>query len=196
MLRLGPLVQIHDREDPMRSDTTLLAAALITLGYPQAARDFFHTTSEYLRGETQWKTTWTFHGESTEPSIGILGADVVVNAWRDPAGMWLLRNAGHPVAVLRERLRYESFAAFTPNFSRQQLAVLTTPAAWVEAAVRNLVHILRHLPAAAGEARSVERFSATRAAFVPRCLPESEKTRRIKFAETTHADKRRSLLAA
>ena len=196
MLRLGPMVQIHDREDPLRSDTTLLAAALITLGYPQAARDFFHSTSEYARGETQWKTTWTFHGESSEPSIAGLGADVVMNAWRDPSGMWLLRHPGHAVTVLRERLRFEKLAAFTPTFPRQQLAVLTTPEAWFEAGMRNLVHILRNLPSATGEARAVVRFSATRAAFVPRCLPESEKTRRIKFAETTNADKRRYLLAA
>ena len=195
MLTLGALVQLHDQEDPLHSDTTLLAAALIALGYPQATRDFFHITCEFVCGETQWKTTWTFHGASVEPLVGDLGADAVVKAWQDPSGQWLLRNPGHPLCILRDDLRYDRLAHFTPSFSRAQLARIFTPAAWLEAGLRNLVHILRHMPRAAEEARAVVRFSPQRAAFVPRCLPQSEQTRRIKFAETTDAHKRRSILA-
>lgn len=196
MLALGPLVQVSGFDDPLRSDTTLLAAALLTLGYPAASRDYLHLTCETDRGEARWKTVWSFHGESAEPAMRGFGADVLREAWLDPACRWLLRNADSPLAVLKNSLRYEKIYGFTPKYSREQLAQLATPDTWLEAGFRNLVHLLRSLPRAMQEVRLVERFAATRAAFVPRCLPESEKTRRLKFAETTDANKRRSILAA
>ncbi len=197
MLKLGALVQIHDREDPRRSDTTLLAAALLTLGYPRAGRNFLYTACETARGETRWKTTWTFHGQSAETSLGKLAANKVIKVWRGRDGNWLLQNPGHAVTVLRIGLRYDRLASFTPKFSRAELARIATPDTWLEAGFRNLVHVLRRLlPAAMAEARSVVRFSAQRAAFVPRCFSEAHKTRLLKFAETTDHAKRRSILAA
>ena len=192
-IQLGKLVQLHDPEDAMRSDTTLLAAALITLGFPRATRDFFHPAREFIRGAWCWRLTWAFLGESR---CRRFEADDMVKWWRDSSGSFFLQHPAHPLSILRSALTYARIAGFTPRFSRQQLAAVETPDTWLEAGMRNLVMILAAIPVALPETRSIVRFGAQHAAFVPQCQPEADKTRLLKFVETTDPEKRLQIFRA
>ncbi len=180
----GPFFQVFDDTDPLRSDCTLLAAALCTLGIrPRQPSEPVHVTTEFDRGAVQFRCVWTFAGESKD---GRFIAAVMKDAWDD--GAWLLKNPRHALAILRTGLTYARLAGFVPRFTLAQLAKVETPDTWLEAGVRNLVWCLRRIPDAAKARRSIIRFERTHAAFVPAHLGKPEAARLIHHAE--HPGKR------
>jgi hypothetical protein len=138
---LGGVCQIFDSEDPLRSDTTLLVASLLTLGIPSAGRDLFHCTYENVRGAVQFNTVWTLRGES---SCKRFGTPAMQKAWQDHA--WLAANPAHPLAILRSGLTYARAMTYTPRFTLAELAAIERPETWLEAAFRNLIYLLRNIP--------------------------------------------------
>lgn len=169
-------MQIHDEADPLRSDITLLAAALLALGIPQHGGVLFHCTYEHVRGETKFRSTWTFADKSRD---GRFSTPAMQKAWEDPA--WLAANAKHPLAVLRSDLTYARAFSYTPRFTLAELARIERPETWLEAAIRNLIFILREMPRVIPEA--IIRFGPTHAAMVRRDLTEGDKTRFLRFVE-------------
>lgn len=189
-LIVGALVQIYDEDDPLRSDTTLLVAALLTLGVPPAGRDLFCATCEAVRGARQWRVQWSLRGGSED---GRFDAVKMQAAWAD--GAWLLQNPAHPLALLRGGLTYARAFGYTPRFTLAELAHLETPDTWLEAGIRNLVYLLREMPRAAAHARDIIRFGPRWAAFVPQDAPEAAKTRLLRYVESDE-NKRAKLRAA
>lgn len=176
---LGDIVQVFDEADPRGSDTTLLVAALFTLGIPPATREFFHTTCQFERGETKWRSIWTLREESKD---GRFSTNRMITAWH--SGAWLLQNPTHPLAILRGGLTLHRALHHTPKFTLAELARIETPDTWLEAGCRNLLMILRDLPdAAVAAARKVVWFSRDRAGLVPRCMPDKQQTRFLKYVE-------------
>lgn len=183
----GSLVQLLDAGDPLRSDTTLLAAALLTLGIPAASRQLFSCTYEPVRGETQFHVIWTFQCAS---KCGRFDARTMQLAWED--GAWLLANPRHPLAILRDGLTYARALSHLPKFTLEELARLETPATWLEAGRRNLIVLLRALPCAAQ--KGIVRFGESHLAFVPKAMPEAQKSVFLDYVE--HPAKRPQILAA
>lgn len=184
---LGSLIQIRDHEDPLRSDITLLVAALLTLGVPAAGGELFYSVCEPRGGELVVDSVWTLKGESRD---GRFSAAAMRDAWNDSP--WLLANPKHPLSVIRCGLSYKRAFSYTPRFTLPELATIETPDTWLEAAIRNLVFILRELPAV--PMRGTVRFGPDWAAFVPQTLPEDRKTRFLKYVETQDPTKRRAIL--
>lgn len=174
----GSLVQLTDESDPLRSDTTLLIASLLTLGIPGAGRDLFVATCEAVKGETVWKVTWSLRDASEDDRFATLKMQV---AWTD--GAWLLANPTHPLATLRSGLTYARAFSYTPRFTLAQLAAIETPDTWLEAGIRNLIYLLREMPRAAAHARDIIRFGPRWAAFVPQDIEDSEKSRLLHHVE-------------
>lgn len=183
---VGGLVQIRDREDPMRSDTTLLVAALITLGIPHAGRDLLYVTCEAGQGEVTWEAVWSLREVSR---CGRFRTVEMRKRWDD--AQWLLANPTHPLALIRCGLTYERAVKCSPRFTLTELAQIETPDTWLEAAMRNLVFILRELPKVVP--KQAVRFGPTWAAFVPANLPESRKKRVLNYVETRDWNKRRRI---
>lgn len=175
---LGEIVQLFGEDDPRRSDTTLLVASLLALGIPRASREFFHATREFLRGETVWRTIWTLRDESADKRFNTLG---MIKAWSD--GQWLLQHAQHPLAILRGGLTYDRAFKHTPKFTLAELEKIEKPDTWLEAAIRNLVVLLRDMPEANRAARKIIRFGRHHAAFVPGCLADKAQTRLLNYVE-------------
>lgn len=183
----GSVIQLLDDTDPLRSDTTLLAAALLTLGVPAAGKQLFSCTYERVRGAVEVRVAWTFAGLSADRRFDARGMQI---AWSD--GPWLLQNPQHPLAVLRGGLTYVRAFAHTPRFSLAELARIETPDTWLEAGCRNLIVLLRAIPQAAR--KGIVRFGETHLAFVPRDMAEKKKTRFLEYVE--HPQKRPQILAA
>jgi hypothetical protein len=174
---LGQFVQIFDSEDPLRSDTTLLIAALLTLGIPPMEPGFFHTAREAVRGELKTQAIWTLHHQSPDRRFS---ARLMEAAWDNAA--WLSTNPTHPLAILRGAITWHRAFNSSPRFSLDELRRIETPDTWAEAGVRNLIYLLRQLPCA--DPRRIVRFGPTWAAFVPASLSESKKTRLLKYVES------------
>lgn len=160
----GSIVQLFDGTDPLRSDTTLLATALLTLGIPIAGKCGFNCTYEHTRGSTDFHAIWTFGGVS---KCGRFDAKAMELAWAD--GVWLGANPQHPLAILRGGLTFQRALTMTPRFTLEELARIETPDTWLEAGARNLVMLLRMLPRAAQ--KGIVRFGESHLAFVPRLMP-------------------------
>lgn len=186
---LGAVVQVFDETDPQHSDTTLLVASLLTLGIPPAGREFVHITREYVRGETKWRTIWSLRDESDDQRFET--SSMIIN-WT--SGQWLLANPKHPLAILRNALTYHRALSYTPRFTLDELDRTENADTWLEAAIRNLIVLLRAMPEIAQTSRGIVRFGHEWAAMVPRCLAEAQKTRLLKYVE--HRDKRAQMLAA
>lgn len=182
----GSLVQIRDNEDPLRSDVTLLIAALLTLGIPAAGGELFYSTCEAVRGEVKFESVWSLRGISRD---GRFDTVRMRQCWADAP--WLLANPSHPMSVMRCGLTYHRAFSYSPRFTLTELANLETPDTWLEAAIRNLIFILRELPAV--PPRGTVRFGPDWAAFVPRNLPDDRRTRFLKYVETQDPTKRRSI---
>lgn len=185
MIRSGPrprftggLVHLYEEGDPRASDTTLLVAALLSLGIPPAGPEFFVFTTEQIRGENRQVGIWMLSDSSPDERFY---AAPLARVWNDHA--WLVKNPKHPLAILRNGLTYQRTFSHTPKLTLAQLERLETPDAWIEAAMRNLITILRELPAVAETTRGVVRFSVDSSALVPRCLPETSKTKFLKYVE-------------
>jgi hypothetical protein len=173
-------------DDPLRSDTTLLATALLTLGVPSVGNQLFTCTYEHARGETLFHSIWTFAGLSKCKRFDSRSMQL---AWND--GAWLLANPQHPLSILREGLTYQRAFSLTPRFTLEELARIETADTWIEAGCRNLILILRSLPRAAQ--KGVVRFGDTHLAFVPKAMPEAKKTTFLKYVESP--SKRPEILA-
>jgi hypothetical protein len=173
---LGGVCQIFDSEDPLRSDTTLLVASLLTLGIPSAGRDLFHCTYENVRGAVQFNTVWTLRGES---SCKRFGTPAMQKAWQDHP--WLAANPAHPLAILRSGLTYARAMTYTPRFTLAELAAIERPETWLEAAFRNLIYLLRNIPSAIPQ--GIVRFGPRHMAFVRRNKSEAEKARFLRYVE-------------
>lgn len=184
---LGSIVQIRDHEDPMRSEVTLLIAALLTLGIPPAGGELFYSTCEARQGETVIESIWSLQGASRD---GRFSTSKMREAWADAP--WLLANPQHPLSVMRCALSYQRAFTHTPRFTLTELARIETPDTWVEAACRNLIFILRELPHV--PLRGTVRFGPDWAAFVPQNLPAATRTRFLKYVETQDPSKRRAIL--
>jgi len=184
---LGSLVQIRDYDDPLRSDVTLLIASLLTLGVPAAGGELFYSTCEAKAGEVVVESVWTLKGASRD---GRFDTGQMRDAWSDSP--WLLANPAHPLAVLRCGLSYQRAFSYTPRFTLTELATIEKPDTWLEAAIRNLIFILRELPSA--PLRGAVRFGPDWAAFVPQNLPDDRRTRFLKYVETKDPNKRREIL--
>lgn len=185
------LVHIYDEADPLRSDTTLLVAALLTLGIAGNGRDLFCATSEFKNGGREWRVIWSLHGKSTD---GRFDCVQMQKAWSD--GAWLLQNATHPLAILRGGLSYARAFSHTPRFTLAELAAIETPDTWIEAGCRNLVYLLRAMPRAAAHARDIIRFGPTWAAFVPQDAPEDARTRLLRYVESSEETRAKMRRAA
>jgi hypothetical protein len=175
---LGDLVEIIDEHDPRRSDTTLLVAALLTLGIPAAHREFCVPTVELIRGEQKWHTIWLLREES---KCGRFKTPAMRRVWSD--GAWLLANPQHPLAILRCGLTYAKAMTHTPKFTIEERERIETPDTWLESAMHNLIVILRDLPLVTTASRSIVRFGPRHAALVPRCLNDGRKSRFLKYVE-------------
>jgi len=184
---LGSLVQIRDHDDPLRSNVTLLVAALLTLGIPPAGGELFYSTCEAKCGEVLIDSVWTLKGSSRD---GRFDTGQMRDAWAD--AHWLLANPGHPLAVMRCGLSYQRALTYTPRFTLTEIATIETPDTWLEAACRNLIFILREPPAF--PLRGAVRFGPDWAAFVPHNRPDDRRTRFLKYVETQDPVKRRSIL--
>jgi hypothetical protein len=176
---LGEVVQIFGDDDPRRSDKTLLVAALLALGIPRATREFFHATCEFSRGETVWKTIWTLSQESRDKRFDTAK---MIAAWDD--GAWLVQNPAHPLAILRGALTFSHTFSYSPRFTLAELANIEKPETWIEAAIRNLIVLLRDMPEARKAARKIIRFGRNHAGFVPLCMPDKAQTRLLRYVET------------
>ena len=174
---IGSFVQIFDYEDPLRSDTTLLIAALLTLGIPPMEGELFHVAREAVRGELKAQAIWTLHHESSDHRFS---AVLMEKAWND--GVWLAANPKHPLAILRSAISYARAFSSSPRFTLVELQRIETPDTWAEAGVRNLIWLLRQLPTS--DPRRIVRFGPRWAAFVPSRLSESQKTRLLKYVES------------
>lgn len=183
---IGGLIQIHDGTDPLRSDVTLLVAALLTLGIPAAGGELFYCTCEAERGEVKFDAVWTLKDESSD---GRFDAGKMRAAWDD--SQWLLANPKHPLSVIRCGLSYQRAFHYTPKFTLKELATIETPDTWLEAAIRNLIFILRELPNI--PPRGAVRFGPDWAAFVPQNLADDRRTRFLKYVETKSPEKRRAI---
>ncbi len=172
--------QLLDRgADPLRSDLTLLVAALVTLGIPPAPKDFFTLTREAGRGETRLCPLWSLGSVS---ACGRYAAPDMETAWTSLD--WQAANPRHPLTILRSALHYDKVFKLTPRFSREQLAAVENPDTWAEAGARNLVHLLRELAASlANRTRSIVRFAFDAAAIVPVTWGQTDQTKLIKHAE-------------
>lgn len=186
---LGDLVQVFGDDDPRRSDRTLLVACLLALGIPAAEAEYFHATCEMIRGGLVWKTIWSLRQESPD---GRFKTPAMIQAWDN--GTWLCQNPTHPLAIMRGGVTYEKAFAYTPKFTLEQLANIETPDTWIEAAIRNLVVLLRDMPMALQASRRIVRFGPEWAAFVPGCAPESRKTALLKHVEKN--ERHQSAIAA
>lgn len=185
---LGDLVEVVDEDDPRRSDTTLLVAALLTLGIPAAQREFCFPTVELVRGEKKWRTIWLLREESKDRRFQTPG---MVRSWVD--GQWLVANPQHPLAIMRGGLTYAKALQHTPKFSPEYREKVETPDTWLESAMHNLIVILRDFPTIVQAARSIVRFGPRHCAFVPRCLNDASKSRFLRYVESP---RKRSQLAA
>jgi hypothetical protein len=181
----GSFVQLFDSTDPLRSEVTLFVASLLALGIGQHGPSLFHCTFEHLRGETQFHSTWTLAGASRD---GRFDTVKMQKAWDD--GLWLCANPKHPLAILRNGLTYQRAFSYTPRFTLAELARIETPDTWLEAAIRNLIWLLREMPRCIPE--GIVRFGPRHAAMVPKSLPEKEKTRFLRYVE--HPGKRAEIL--
>lgn len=174
---LGALVQIIAEDDPLRSDTTLLIAALCALGIPPAGRDLFCATSEFVRGESKWRVIWSLRGVSTCKRFNTVEMQ---KAWAD--GAWLLNHPTHPLAILRGALTYERAFKYSPRFTLAELAIENTDT-WVEGGIRNLIFLLRGIPQAAQSARDIIRFGPRWAAMVPQNLDDGDRSKLLRYVE-------------
>lgn len=174
----GGLVQIFDEGDPLRSDTTLLVASLLTLGIPPAGTQLFHCTCEMVAGALQWRSCWSLKDESRD---GRFDTVKMQKAWAD--GEWLLKNPKHPLAILRGGLTYKRAVMHDPKFTADYRARIENPDTWLESAFYNLVFLLREMPKAARTAREIVRFGSRWAAMVPQHLPEEKKTKLLKYVQ-------------
>lgn len=177
MLGVG-IVQLFDEEDPFRSDTTLLAAALLTLGIPQVGPRPNHAVVEAARGERKPTFVWNFADASRDRRFSTV---TLKRAWSD--GSWLLANAVHPLAIMRGGLTYARAMTFAPRYSVEYRSRVETPDTWLETAVHNLLILLRDMPATLADARGIIRFAPRHAALVPASLSEKQKTEFIRYVE-------------
>lgn len=185
----GAFVQLFDDTDPLRSDVTLCAAALLTLGIPRHGKSLLHFTTERIRGAAVRRAVWTFAGASP---CGRFSTHDMITGW--DSAVWLERNQSHPLAIIRASLTYDVAMKFTPKFTPDYRRRVETPETWRETAVHNLLVLLRDMPAAMRGVRGVIRFGPEHMAFVPLALPQEKQTRLIKYAE--HPDKRPEIRAA
>jgi hypothetical protein len=175
---VGSLVQIIDDTDPRRSDKTLCAAALLTLGISPAGREYFHATVEMVRGALEWQTIWSFRQDS---ACGRFDTAAMLKAWDD--ALWLVNNPQHPLSIIRTGLNYNRVFKMTPRFSLEELRRIETPDTWLEAAARNLIVLLRDMPEALTTVRKIIRFGPDFAAFVPKCMDDKQQTRFLNYVE-------------
>jgi hypothetical protein len=187
----GGVVQLFDEEDPLRSDVTIQAAALLTLGIPPKLKEFFHVTYESIRGEIKFHSVWTFGGISFDKRFDTVQ---MRRAWGD--GAWLLANPKHPLAILRTGLTYHRAFNHTPKYTIEERNRIETPDTWLESGCHNLIWLLRQIPLCAKQRRGIIRFAPVHLAMVPANLPETSKTRLIKYAESTNPDVRARIRAA
>jgi len=180
-------VQIFDRTDPLRSDTTLLVAALLALGIPPHGQQLFTCVYEVVRGETRFDCTWTLKSMSAD---GRFATVTMQDAWDDHA--WLCANPRHPLALIRTALTYQRAFSYTPRFTQAELKNIERPETWLEAAIRNLIWLLREIPRAVPD--GIVRFGPRHAAMVPRTLGEKDRTRFLRFVE--NPSKRAEILRA
>lgn len=173
----------------MRSDVTLLAAALFTLGIPAAGNSLLHFTAEAKAGATVRRAVWTFSDTSKDKRFS---TSAMITAWDDYA--WLCANPQHPLAIIRGALTFEAAAKVQPKFTVAERARIETPETWVETAKHNLLILLSRIPASQRSARGIVRFATDHAAYVPLSLPEPKKTELIKYVE--HPSKRPALRTA
>ena len=166
-------MQIEDTTDPLRSDTTLLIAALLALGVPFAAPT--HCTYELVRGETVFRTVWTLRAESKCKRFSTAAME---NEWA--ANPWTLP-ATHPLFALRSGLTFDRALSYTPRFTPSMRANVENADTWLEAAILNLLILMCEIPRIVPE--GIVRFGARHAAMVPRTLSESAKTRFLKYVE-------------
>jgi hypothetical protein len=185
----GGIVQIIDETDPLRSDTTLLIAALLALGIPQQGRELFHCTYEHVRGETLFRCVWSLGCESADKRFE---TSAMEKAWDD--GAWLLANPRHPLALMREGVTYKRAFSYTPRFSLDELKRIETPETWIEAGIRNLITLLRGIPRKSH--KGIVRFGHDHAAFVPAGLSDDRRTRLLKYVETQDSSERAALARA
>lgn len=174
----GGIVHVYDQDDPRRSDNTLLVAALLALGIPAATEEFFHSTCEVSKGARVWRTQWTLREQS---KCGRYNTPAMVRVWNE--GAWLCANPKHPLAILRSGLTYAKAFSYTPRFTLAELAKIETADTWIEAAIYNLVVLLRDMPEALRATRNIIQFGPHWGAFVPQCAPEAQKTRLLKHVE-------------
>ncbi len=171
--------QALDDGDPLRSDVTLLIAALCTLGIPPAAQDFFTLNREPGRGGTKTTVLWSLGAESPCRRFSAVEME---KAWTDFD--WQARNPKHPLTILRNTLHYEKVFKLVPKFSLEQLRAVETPDTWAEQGARNLVHLLRELSVALpNRTRGIVRFAFDAAAIVPITWDQTDQTKLIKYAE-------------
>jgi hypothetical protein len=191
-LFLGGLVQLIGADDPQRSDTTLLAASLFTLGIPRAGEEYFSCTCERLNGSLDWHCIWHLRDESRD---GRFDTGKMIAGWN--SGTWLLANPTHPLAILRNGLTFPRAFTYTPRFTLAERTHLETPDTWMETGIYNLIYLLRDMPRGRQSARAIARFGPRWNAGVPLNLAESDKTRFLKYVEhRDHPAKRAQIRAA
>lgn len=177
MIGVG-IVQLFDEEDPFRSDLTLLAAALLTLGIPQVKGRRSHATVEAARGERKARLVWNFEAASRDRRYSTVEMQ---RAWND--GVWLLAHPTHPLAILRSGLTFARAMQFQPKFTPAYRAAVETPDTWLETGVHNLLILLRDMPAVFATSRHIIRFGQRHAALVPATFSEKEKCQFIRYVE-------------
>ena len=173
----GAILQLEDFTDPLRSDVTLLAAALITLGFGKAGPKLFHVTYEHVRGETRFHSVWTFRAVSRDRKHD--GVKLRA-AWDDPE--WLGANPLHPLTVIRDGLSYAKALSHSPKFTLAELNTLERPDAYLEASMFNLIQILKAIPRSSP--KGIIRVGPDGyAGYVPRVWSEPKKRDFMRYVE-------------
>ena len=179
----GTFVQLFDEGDPLRSDTTLQVAALLTLGIAPFGRSLLHFTCEPKGGAMVRRAVWTLKDAS---ECKRFATRTMADAWNDAA--WLMKNPQHPLAIIRSALTFSAAAKCQPKYTAEERRRIETADTWIETAMHNTLILLSRIPSTLRTARGIIRFAQDHAAYVPISLPENRKTELIKYVE--HPSKR------
>jgi hypothetical protein len=173
----GSIVQIKDNSDPLRSDATLFAAALLTMGFRPGGPKLFHVTYEYDRGEMRYDCIWTFKALSRD---GKYDGVKMRNVWDDHD--WLVMNPKHSLTIIRAGLTYAKALSHTPRYTIAEMNTLDNPDALLECAMFNLIFILRAIPRSSP--KGVVRLGPDGyAGYVPRLWSEPKKKEFLHYVE-------------
>jgi len=82
--------------DPVRSDTTAMVCALVTLGVPFYEPQPYQETREIVDGQEKHTVTWCLQ---TKTEDGRFKTRELIQWWRDDA--WLATNNEHPLAYAK-----------------------------------------------------------------------------------------------